>query len=245
MHDGLKRGALRAASLLSPMPSLELPTREGNRTEAIGPRAQGRATDPCPGRRHGASTSARSALEEPLSRLFRDRTHRAANRLDRAPSRCGGVCSVRVGSNAALFQKCDRHGFVRSDLGKPNASASRCKHASWQVATAPQKRPADRSSTSSRNSNLRTKGLRERRDHANKSRTDVGLEPITCDVLIGARQVDVCGRLSRLVGGTVAALFEQRSSTAISANGGKRFRGARRLQGAPFARGFSLKASFR
>jgi hypothetical protein len=134
------------------MPSYALPTREGKRTEAIRPEPQWRATDPCPGSRRCAGTHARSGLVEPLSRPFRDRTHRAAIRLDRAPSRCVRVRPVRVASPAALFQTCDRAGFLREDLGEPRSSASRCRGASWQVATAPHKRPVDRVLTSCRNS---------------------------------------------------------------------------------------------
>lgn len=196
----LKRGPSRAASLLSPMPSRVLPTREGNRMEAMRPGQQARATDPSGRQQDASPTGGGSALVEPLSSLFRDRGHRAANRLDRAHPGCAGVCEVRVGSTAALFQKCDRARLRSRRSWKAHASPSRCQHASWQVATAPHKRPADRAMTSCRNSCTRTKALRESSLHANKSRTRFGLAAFTTDVRIRTRQVDVCGRLSRLVG---------------------------------------------
>ena len=168
--------------------------------EAMRPGQQARATNRRGRQPEASPTRGESALRAPLSGLFRDHTHRAANRLDRAQPGCAGVCGVRVESTAALFQMCDRVRLDSPRSGKAHTSASRWQHASWQVATAPHKRPADRALTSCRNSCTRTKGLRDSSLHANKSRTRFGLAAFATDVRIGARQVDVCGRLSRLVG---------------------------------------------
>jgi hypothetical protein len=86
--------------------------------EALRPEPQARATDTSPEPHEASLTPDGPALLGPLSCLFRDRTHRAANRLDRARLGCGGVRCARVGSTAALFQMCDRPEVIHADLGK-------------------------------------------------------------------------------------------------------------------------------
>jgi hypothetical protein len=221
----LKSHWAEAARLSSLMQCRVVPIRGRAWPLAARGEPQDRAT--CAGSRlpaRGAEqrTQRRSGPLSGLSRAriaSRDRTERAANRLDRAaasmtvPEACAELArpgSARVDSERApehrcapvrdhgsddarrLFQTCDCSGIVRDDPGK---RAHELRAAIM---------PRGRLRQAHTNASLMTASERAARASRMERTPAKFAVPLRsrgkrCDVLNGSRQVDVCGRLSNLV----------------------------------------------